>query len=43
MRTTTLPECRNVNLATGVAQDGYGNTDTLTNIEAAGGSSFNDR
>jgi Ca2+-binding RTX toxin-like protein len=32
----------NVNLSTGVAQDGYGNTDTLRNIEQVGGSNNDD-
>ena len=31
-----------VNLATGVASDGYGSTDTLLNIEGVRGSNFND-
>jgi Ca2+-binding RTX toxin-like protein len=32
----------NVNLATGVAQDGFGTVDTLSNIEAIRGSAFDD-
>ena len=32
----------NVNLATGVAQDGEGGTDTLSNIESIWGSDFDD-
>ena len=32
----------NVNLATGIAQDGWGGTDTLLNIEEVRGSAFND-
>lgn len=36
------PSAVNVNLATGVARDGYGTADTLLNIEGAFGSSFND-
>jgi Ca2+-binding RTX toxin-like protein len=31
-----------VNIATGTASDGYGGTDSFTNIEAARGSAFND-
>lgn len=38
----TAPKSVNVNLATGVATDGYGTTDTLINIEGVRGSSFND-
>lgn len=36
------PNAVNVNLATGVASDGYGTTDTLLNIEGVQGSSYND-
>ena len=36
------PSAVNVNLATGTAQDGYGNTDTLVGIELAYGSRFDD-
>lgn len=36
------PAAINVNLATGVAQDGFGGTDTLRNIEEVRGSAFND-
>lgn len=38
----TSPAAVNVNLATGVAQDGYGGTDKLSNIEEVRGSAFND-
>jgi Ca2+-binding RTX toxin-like protein len=38
----TSPAAVNVNLATGVAQDGFGGTDTLRNIEEVRGSAFND-
>lgn len=36
------PAAINVNLATGVALDGFGGTDTLRNIEEVRGSAFND-
>jgi len=36
------PAAISVNLATGVAQDGFGGTDTLRNIEEVRGSAFND-
>lgn len=36
------PAAINVNLSTGVAQDGFGGTDTLRNIEEVRGSAFND-
>lgn len=38
----TSPAAVNVNLATGIAQDGYGGTDKLSNIEEVRGSAFND-
>ena len=39
----TSPAAVNVNLALGTAQDGYGGTDTLRNIQAITGSAHNDR
>lgn len=36
------PAAVNVNLATGIAQDGFGGTDTIRNIEEVRGSAFND-
>jgi hypothetical protein len=37
------PAAIDVNLLTGVAQDGYGSTDSLNSIEQVGGSAFNDK
>ncbi|GAA6155338.1 hypothetical protein NBRC116588_08110 [Pyruvatibacter sp. HU-CL02332] len=39
---STSPSAINVNLATGVVSDGYGDTDTLTSIESVIGSAFGD-
>jgi Ca2+-binding RTX toxin-like protein len=42
VRYETSPHAVNVNLATGVAQDGYGNSDALLRLENVRGSSFGD-